>query len=234
MQCSVQLNCPVIDCCHILQSLCFRARHSTWFSTQLDSQQQGVRMPCSERDEDSTILYDWGCPKIWSCFLTIVVKLFLFFDPAMPCMASITGHSILALSLFCFLFSPALAAPLLNPEQKLRTRQDSTTAYLPGINFAYAQQECDANQLVHLRRAFTEVRDLAYATNPLSPAAGDDPPFVQFFGIGYIGVYGRYFWKVFENLRKAGDFPSQGVGPGEANQVSVHCADIGNYCTGRT
>jgi hypothetical protein len=75
-----------------------------------------------------------------------------------------------------------------------------------------------------------DVVHLAYATQP--PPPGDDKSFLDFFGSGYFGNNERKFWTIFENLKKAGSFPSYGNGQdGERNQISVHCKDLLNRCS---
>jgi hypothetical protein len=45
-----------------------------------------------------------------------------------------------------------------------------------------------------------------------------------------VQIYGKFFWRIFENLRKAGNFPYYGAGPGEVNQISIHCKDLADRC----
>jgi hypothetical protein len=57
---------------------------------------------------------------------------------------------------------------------------------LNGINWFYAQAECAASQYADLQRAFLDVTDLAYAGIPAPD--GGNPSFVDFFGVGYVGI----------------------------------------------
>lgn len=78
----------------------------------------------------------------------------------------------------------ASASPI-TPHVALEPRQYLD---LPGMDFTQAQSECTVDQLNNLRQTFLELEDFVYATSPLNPAQGNDPAFVQFFGVGYLGV----------------------------------------------
>lgn len=91
-----------------------------------------------------------------------------------------------------FKLDPSEAAPVTTEDrgQALSPRQDLTaealTAALPGINWGYAFTEFTPSQIEHLRRAFTDVYDLAYYSD--STPQGNDPSFLAYFGSGYLGV----------------------------------------------
>jgi hypothetical protein len=129
-------------------------------------------------------------------------------------------HTILAfISLYGQL---AYSSPVISSAgAELETRQHIRGA----ISFDDVASTCSQDRADIIRRAF---KDLTLLTDAVQGIKGDDPSFVQFFGVGWSGgKYGNYYSYVAKNL----DLAKQLTLDRESNtKVSVTCKDVRNRC----
>ncbi|KAF1970452.1 hypothetical protein BU23DRAFT_600825 [Bimuria novae-zelandiae CBS 107.79] len=141
------------------------------------------------------------------------------------------------LKVLCLAFAPAVLSAII--PDSIRALQFAHSIDRPsdlqGINWFYAEAECDSRQRDTLFRGFKDVIQLAYTALPAPRGIGDNPIFKDFWGYGYhSGPLQNRFNTIFNNLGKAGRFPSYGNGgKGETNQLNVRCKDYLSRCKSR-